>query len=79
MLENHNTTTHGTVRWFNCQKGFGFIDADDGREIFAHYEHIEGTGYRNLYEGDRVSFTVKQNGDKGLMATDIRQIGSNGR
>lgn len=70
-----NGRNQGTVRWFNRAKGFGFIDSDSGQELFAHYQHIEGTGYRNLYEGDRVSFGVRQNGNKGLLATDIRQIG----
>lgn len=66
----------GTVRWFNRIKGFGFIEPDEGDEqLFAHYSQIEGEGYRNLYESDRVSFGVRQNGDKGLLATNIRQIG----
>ena len=61
----------GTVKWFNESKGFGFITQDDGgADVFAHYSEIQGEGFRNLSEGDAVSFEVVQ-GDKGLKAVNI--------
>jgi CspA family cold shock protein len=61
----------GTVKWFNESKGFGFITQDDGgADVFAHYSEIQGDGFRNLSEGDAVSFEVVQ-GDKGLKAVNI--------
>ena len=63
--------TTGTVKWFNGQKGYGFISRDDGDDVFVHYSAIEGQeGYRNLEEGQRVEFTVVQ-GQKGLQAQDV--------
>ena len=59
----------GTVKWFDKRKGFGFIiPADGGRDIFVHYQDIEGVGYKNLVEGDRVSFELADDG-KGPKAT----------
>lgn len=64
----------GTVKWFNAEKGFGFITPDDGsQDLFAHYSAIESSGYRSLEEGQRVEFEVTQ-GQKGLQATDIRAL-----
>ncbi len=64
-------TTTGVVKWFNSQKGYGFISPDDGSEdVFAHYRNIVGHGHRNLEEGQRVEFVVEQ-GDKGLLAANI--------
>ncbi len=60
----------GTVKWFNAGKGFGFIQRDNGEDIFVHYSSIEGNGYRSLEEGARVSFTVKR-GPKGLQAENV--------
>ena len=52
---------HGTVKWFNPDKGFGFISNDDGSgDIFVHFSAIQGEGYRTLSEGDRVSFDTEQ-------------------
>lgn len=66
--------TTGVVKWFNSQKGYGFISPDDGSEdVFAHYRNIVATGHRNLEEGQHVEFVVEQ-GDKGLLATDITVI-----
>ena len=48
----------GTVKWFNAKKGFGFIVTDDGREVFVHYTDILTDGFRNLYEGETVTFNV---------------------
>lgn len=64
----------GTVKWFNESKGFGFITQDDGgADVFAHYSEIKGDGFRNLTEGDAVSFDVVQ-GDKGLKAINIVKL-----
>ncbi|WP_296197026.1 cold-shock protein [uncultured Microbacterium sp.] len=64
----------GTVKWFNAEKGFGFIAPDDGTaDVFAHYTAIEGNGYRNLEEAQKVEFEIEQ-GPKGLQATSIRAI-----
>lgn len=65
----------GTVKWFNGQKGYGFITRDSGGDVFVHYSAIEGQGFRNLEEGDRVEFSVEQ-GQKGPSATDVRRIAS---
>lgn len=64
----------GTVKWFNATKGFGFIAPDDGSaDLFAHFSSIEGTGYRELTEGQRVSYVADQ-GPKGLQAKVVRPI-----
>ena len=62
--------TSGTVKWFNTSKGFGFILTDDGREVFVHYSDILSDGFRNLAEGEKVTFRVVDNG-KGLRAVDV--------
>ena len=62
----------GTVKWFNAEKGFGFITPDDGsQDLFAHYSAIEASGYRSLEEGQRVEFEVTQ-GQKGPQAAAIK-------
>jgi CspA family cold shock protein len=60
----------GTVKWFNPDKGFGFIVRDQGGDLFVHYSAISGSGYRVLEEGQRVEFTVAQ-GQKGPQAQDV--------
>ena len=60
----------GTVKWFNGEKGYGFIEREDGEDVFVHYSAILGDGYRNLDEGQRVEFAVEQ-GPKGLQATSV--------
>jgi CspA family cold shock protein len=63
----------GTVKWFNGEKGYGFITQDQGEDVFAHYSEIQGDGYRSLNEGDRVEFEVTK-GKKGLQASQIRKL-----
>ncbi len=63
----------GTVKWFNGSKGYGFIEREDGEDLFVHYNSIIGDGFRNLDEGQRVEFTVVQ-GEKGLQAQDVTII-----
>lgn len=64
----------GTVKWFNPDKGFGFIAQDGGADVFVHFSAIEGNGYRNLNENDKVEFEVTQ-GPKGPNAANVRVIG----
>lgn len=63
----------GTVKWFNAEKGFGFIARADGPDVFVHYSEIEGDGFRNLEENQQVEFEVTQ-GAKGPQATGVRAI-----
>lgn len=61
---------NGTVKWFNSEKGYGFITDDNGQDIFVHYSDIVGEGYRNLEEGQSVVYTIGEN-EKGKMATNV--------
>ena len=63
---------HGTVKWFNTNKGFGFILTEDDREVFVHYTDIAVDGFRNLNEGDKVTFKITQTG-KGLRAAGVQK------
>lgn len=67
------TRQHGTVKWFNVSKGFGFITRDDGEEIFVHFRSIRGGGRRGLRDGQKVSFTVADS-DKGPQAEDVEAL-----
>ena len=60
----------GIVKWFSDQKGFGFIEQEDGPDVFVHHSGINSTGFRTLHEGDRVTFTVEQ-GKKGPAAVNV--------
>ena len=60
----------GTVKWFNSGKGYGFIERQEGDDVFVHYSSIRGDGYRNLEEGQEVEFSI-ENGPKGLQAADV--------
>jgi CspA family cold shock protein len=60
----------GTVKWFNANKGFGFITRDSGEDVFVHFRSIRGKGHRVLRDGQRVNFLISQ-GDKGLQAEDV--------
>ncbi|MDY0093825.1 MAG: cold-shock protein [Candidatus Vecturithrix sp.] len=63
----------GTVKWFNDQKGYGFIEQDNGEDIFVHYSAILNSGFKSLSEGDRVSFDVGA-GQKGPAAQNVKRI-----
>lgn len=63
----------GTVKWFNAEKGYGFITREDGDDLFVHYSEIQGNGYRSLDEGAAVEFEVTQ-GQKGLQASAVTLI-----
>ncbi len=63
----------GTVKWFNADKGYGFIQRDSGDDVFVHYRAIIGDGYRSLEEGTRVAFVVEQ-GPKGLQADQVEAV-----
>ncbi len=63
----------GTVKWFNDQKGYGFIEQDGGEDIFVHYSEIQGSGFRTLSEGDRVMFDVGE-GKKGPAAQNVSKL-----
>lgn len=63
----------GTVKWFHNKKGYGFIAADEGEDIFVHYSDIIGEGFRKLEEDQRVEFTIVET-DKGLQAQEVEPI-----
>jgi len=60
----------GTVKWFNDEKGFGFIEQESGKDVFVHHSAINGTGRKTLYEGQKVTMEVTQ-GQKGLQAENV--------
>ena len=63
----------GTVKWFNADKGYGFISQEGGGDVFVHYSAIMSSGYRTLQEGQQVEFEVEQ-GPKGLLASSVRAV-----
>lgn len=63
----------GTVKWFNSEKGFGFITGEDGKDVFAHFSQIVSDGYKSLEEGQEVTFDVTQ-GPKGPQAENIQVV-----
>jgi CspA family cold shock protein len=65
--------TQGTVKWFNRSKGYGFIERVDGDDVFVHYSSIQGEGFRNLDEGDRVEFTIESS-PKGPQAANVMRL-----
>ena len=65
--------TKGQVKWFNEKKGYGFITAEDGKDVFVHYSGIQGEGFKSLNEGDKVEFEVTK-GSKGPQAVNVRVV-----
>jgi len=63
----------GTVKWFNNDKGYGFISRDSGDDVFVHHSAIQGNGFKSLEEGDNIEFDVA-NGPKGLQAQNVVKI-----
>jgi cold shock protein len=63
----------GVVKWFSSEKGYGFISQEDGPDVFVHFSAIEGTGYRNLEENQKVEFDLTQ-GQKGPQAANVRPV-----
>jgi CspA family cold shock protein len=73
IIQEVSTVAEGTVKWFNEKKGFGFIQKDDGGDVFVHQSAIDMPGFRTLREGDRVSFEVGQ-GNKGPAAKNVKKL-----
>jgi CspA family cold shock protein len=65
--------TNGTVKWFNDRKGFGFIEQQNGPDLFVHHSGIVSDGFKSLDEGDQVTFDIEQ-GPKGLSATNVKTV-----
>ena len=65
----------GRVKWFNNSKGYGFIERNDGDDVFVHFSQIKSQGFRSLREGDFVEFSIEQ-GEKGLQATNVVLLGT---
>ena len=63
----------GRVKWFNDSKGYGFIEADSGHDVFVHHTAIQGEGFKSLAEGERVSF-IEEKGNKGQQATNVTKL-----
>ena len=63
----------GTVKWFNGRKGYGFIQRENGEDVFVHFSSIRGEGFRTLYEGDKVSFEVEQ-AERGPQAINVVKV-----
>ena len=64
---------NGTVKWFNAEKGFGFITAEDGKEVFAHFSEIQKSGFKKLTEGEEITFEITK-GVKGPQASNIKSV-----
>ncbi|WP_438834872.1 cold-shock protein [Streptococcus pluranimalium] len=63
----------GTVKWFNAEKGFGFISTEEGQDVFAHFSQIQADGFKSLEDGQKVAFDVEE-GQRGPQATNIVKL-----
>ncbi len=63
----------GTVKWFNAEKGFGFIEVEGGNDVFVHFSAIQGDGFKTLDEGQKVEFEVEE-GNRGPQATNVTKL-----
>jgi CspA family cold shock protein len=68
-----NTMNKGTVKWFNAEKGYGFITGEDGKDVFVHFSAIQGDGFKSLEEGQAVSYDVQQ-GARGPQAANVVKL-----
>jgi CspA family cold shock protein len=73
MEKEEKAMAQGTVKWFNASKGFGFITAEDGTDVFVHHTSIQGNGFKSLAEGDKVSFDI-ETGPKGPKAINVVKL-----
>ncbi len=64
---------NGTVKWFNAEKGFGFITAEDGKDVFVHFSQIQKDGFKTLAEGEAVSFEIVES-EKGIQASNVEAV-----
>jgi cold shock protein len=71
--ERKGSMAKGKVKWFNDSKGFGFIEQEEGSDVFVHHSSIEAEGFRSLAEGDQVEFEIEQ-GPKGPKAARVRKV-----
>ena len=73
LFEEVNAVAEGTVKWFSEQKGYGFIEQEDGEDIFVHHSAINGSGFKTLAEGDQVTFDI-EDGQKGPAAINVTVV-----
>lgn len=71
--EEERIMPEGIVKWFSDKKGYGFIEQEDGSDVFVHYTKVEAIGFRSLKEGDRVVFEIEHT-DRGMAASDVRVV-----
>jgi CspA family cold shock protein len=72
-LKEVSTVAEGTVKWFSDQKGYGFIEQEEGPDVFVHHSDIDMSGFKSLVEGDRVSFEIGE-GTKGPAAKNVTKL-----